>query len=220
MKYILVVRGQVVWGPIEWNRRIFENELREEADITTSLPDFKNDTAQIPFEDGVRIMAVGDIDIPSYHALAESLEGPFWNLGGDVATAYFKKKTLPLEQSKPNYKLVVSDLRWQQESSTVSVNIRGTTVSVSTARGERDQWNALYAVGIPKTWKFGEQWLDLEVEDFKTVASAIHDYIQPLYDEERRLYGLIDSAATLQDLIDIENDPTLKKWDINGKHGI
>lgn len=215
MQYILVINGQVVWGPVEWNRRIFELEIETEAGISTSLPDRKPDASVITIGDGIRIMPVAHLNRPSYHLLAETLEGPFWTFG-DVAECEYRVVPLPVEQAKPNFKQSVATLRWKQEFKKVTIDIKGNTVEVSAARDVRDQWGMLYAVGIPKTWKFGSVWLELDREDFLNIATAIDTYIQSLYDEELRLSRLIDEATTTQDLIDIESDPTIKEWSNNG----
>lgn len=217
MEYILVNGGTIVWGPTQWNRRIFELEILEEFDISISLPQTKNDTTPINIGDLGKIVAVGACTMPEFHPLTETLDGPIWNFSKDVAEFTYTKRQLTVEEAKPNYTSAITNSRWKYEISGTTANIQGIDVEISTSRNNRNMWAIMYSLGAPKSWKFkGDVWIDLTAEDMKTLAEAVHTHVQGSYDEERRLHELVANAQYISDLLDIEQDSVLLEWKNNG----
>lgn len=212
MQYILVNEGQVVWGPTEWNRNVFQSEVEREVGIIAVLPQMKTDNETITLGNSAKIMAAAPRSTPTYHPLHETLAGPFWSFGGDVAEYWYEVQTLSLETAKPNYDAWIAKQRWERELDGTTATVGGLTVKISTKREDRDQWSILYALGNTKTWKFAEGWVELSKDDFKTIADAIHNHVQQAYDTELRLLNAVSAAETISDLLVVEQDDTIQLW--------
>lgn len=212
MQYILVNNGQVVWGPTEWNRNVFQSEVEREVGIIAVLPQMKTDNEIITLGNSAKIMAALPRSTPSYHPLHETLVGPLWSFAGEVAEYWYDVQELPVTVAKPNYNSWVAKQRWERELDGVVVTVGGTAVKVSTKREDRDQWAILYALGNTKNWKFAEGWIELTKEDFKTIADAIHNHVQDAYDTELRLMNAVSAAETIEDLLAVEQDATIQEW--------
>lgn len=212
MQYILVNEGQVVWGPTEWNRNVFQSEVEREVGIVAVLPQVKTDSEVITLGNSAKIMAAVPRAKPTYHPLHETLAGPFWSFSGDVAEYWYDVQELPVSLAKPNYIAWVAGQRWERELDGTSVTIGGLAVKVSTKREDRDQWAILYALGTTKNWKFAEGWVELTKADYKTIADAIHTHVQGAYDNELRLLDAINEAESVSDLLAVEQDATIQQW--------
>jgi hypothetical protein len=109
-----------------------------------------------------------------------------------------------LEINKNNLKKSISD-----ERSTIQnevLNYKGNNIVAN----EKNKINLLVKNSISSEsfyWKFINSHQLLSTEEVNTLLNLLDNYTQECYNEEARLYSLVDEIANIDDLISIELSP-------------
>ena len=109
-----------------------------------------------------------------------------------------------LEEVKELRKQEVSPYRREKESTTISVNLNGTSVEVSTSREERLLLaSKLAASPGPHNFKFSNTWLEITIEQLQTIVSEIDVKVQEAFDWELSKLQEIDACETIDSVYDV-----------------
>ena len=109
-----------------------------------------------------------------------------------------------LEEVKELRKQEVSPYRREKENTTISVNLNGTSVEVSTSREERLLLaSKLAASPGPHNFKFSNTWLEITTEQLQTIVSEIDVKVQEAFDWELSKLQEIDACETIESVYDV-----------------
>ena len=109
-----------------------------------------------------------------------------------------------LEEVKELRKQEVSPYRREKENTTISVNLNGTSVEVSTSREERLLLaSKLSAAPGPHNFKFKNTWLEITTEQLQTIVSEIDVKVQEAFDWELSKLQEIDACETIDSVYDV-----------------
>ena len=109
-----------------------------------------------------------------------------------------------LEEVKELRKQEVSPYRREKENTTISVNLNGTSVEVSTSREERLLLaSKLSAAPGPHNFKFSNTWLEITTEQLQTIVSEIDVKVQEAFDWELSKLQEIDACETIESVYDV-----------------
>ena len=203
MFFALVHNNFVSIGPRLWNKLLFEEALKEECEVTYTLPT-RNDEG-IPFiiASNIMILPVVSLPEPSFNSKIQRLDGPYWVLTNTKAQMSFTVTDLPIEAVKNQLKVIVANNRYTKEVGGIKMTIQDIEVSIDTARGSREIFfNAYNSMEPSETinWKFPECWLTLTKDELGSIVVAGKLHIQTCFDWERNKDQEIDAAQTLQAL--------------------
>jgi hypothetical protein len=204
MQFVLVSNNQLLLGPMPWNFRMFESSLKEDLGIALQLPVQKTDDTSIEIAQDVRILSVSMLPNPEYNPRTQGLHGPFFDYVTDPTKAigHYEVMNLPVDAVKNFMLAEVAANRYKQEIAGVQVVIQGTTLNVTTNRGDRD----IYAQGLllgstGAQWKFpGGVWMTLTNAELQTIVQAIMTHVQTAFNWETTKGTEINSKTTLVDL--------------------
>ena len=109
-----------------------------------------------------------------------------------------------LEEVKELRNQEVSPYRREKENTTISVNLNGTSVEVSTSREERLLLaSKLSAAPGPHNFKFSNTWLEITIEQLQTIVSEIDVKVQEAFDWELSKLQEIDACETIDSVYDV-----------------
>lgn len=210
--FVIVSQGYVIDGPKPWSFRAFEYTLKNELEITYSLPTVKNNNEPIVINNDVKIL-YARYDMPPYNPKIEYLDGPFWTFSSTEAVGTFQVKPADVEWVKTELKKQLAYNRWAREESSTTAVIQGHTLTIDTRRGFRDiflQKYQLMADVDTVAWKFPEMWLTLTKADLGIALQAIVVHIETHFNWEAGVSATIDACTTLAELdaVDIGNPVT------------
>ncbi len=197
MKYVLVQNNEtVILGPIFWNFRMFQSELRDEFDLEVSIPQSNEGVYKI--NEGFSIIPVEET-VPSHNTKIEQLAGPFYTFTDTLATASYNVVPKSIESVKSELKTIVASNRYGKEVAGTKVTIQGKEISVSTTRGDRDIFLQALQLGADgKNWKFDEGFFVLSIAELQSIVGAIVGTVQGAFDWEASKINEIDSAESLE----------------------
>lgn len=208
------LNNQVIIGPrANWHQPLFQHAVTEEFEME-SIDEVVTIPPLPPAESGtligtnLKFYKVQDIGIVGvYNPVIHNLNGPFFNFpeGVGLVEQYSVPIDKPIDIVKQELIAQVADYRWQLESGGTTVTLQGLTVSVSTARGERDIFaQALLLGSNDGNWKFPEGWLTLSNTDLGTIVSTIMAWVQAAFTWEEGKVSEINACTTLSALAAIE----------------
>lgn len=201
--FVIVHNDFVIKGPNEWNKKRFEEVLREECEINYTL-DFRNDSrVPIIISDTVKILPTIGTPEPEYNPRIQHLIGPYWNFTESGAEISFVPEFLPLDTVKGQLKDSITNYRYTKETRGIKLTIQDTEVTIDTARGSRDIFLQAYLT-LSDTdtlnWKFPETWIVLSKADLGTIVNAGRNHIQTCFNWELDFHSRVDAQTTLNDL--------------------
>jgi hypothetical protein len=204
--YALIQNNQIKVGPRDYNPGFF-NQFFENNNINFEAPVSYDSQESIVIDNDTKIVFVNDLVNPVYDPLTEQLAGPFWDTSTTPVTGEYQVADRSLDAIKNDLKAKVSEIRYNKESSGITVEIQNTPVALDTTRDSRHIWfQSLLLLPDNSTQNFkfnNQQWLELSKADIQTIVQAIVDHVQSAFDWEAAKVIEIDTADTKQKLKDI-----------------
>jgi len=208
--YVLTLNDQVLLGPMDWNARMFNSEIRDALEdaglsfdgFTDLLPSDKTKVPLSLLGGVIRIREYTDV-YPERNPKIHDYNGPYWSFTDSVATASFTVNDKSLDMVRGELKQAVAAARYAREITGVKVTIQGTEVSVDTARGSRDifvQQLLLLPDDGTVAWKFPEAWLTLTKADLGACVASGVAHVQAAFNWEQGKVALIEACSTLAEL--------------------
>lgn len=201
--FVIVYNDHVILGPMRWNRFRFENEIAEECEVVTTLPN-RNDTFDaITVAENIRILPIQGTENPAYNPTIETLHGPFWQFTDTHAISSYVVVQLPIEAVQNQLKAAAAEERWRREVGGFDLELQARTVQIDTARGARDAYAQQYMLLADSdlvNWKFPSCWLTLTRAELGTIALNVTAHVNAVFAWEVEKISEIDACSTLEEL--------------------
>lgn len=210
--YAVVYKGNVIVGPMEWNRAIFTGSLSKEG-VDVTLPRVAPETLPYVINEDSKICLVNE-NRSEMNPMVEYYYGPIWDITGDIAIANYDVMDSPVEFAKVNFKNQAADERYKKEISGTTINIQNTEVTIDTTRDGRNIFVQKYSLmndNETVNWKFPQGWLTLTKTELGSIVAAGASHIQTVFDWEKSINDQIDAATTKEQLLAIQILPVVEE---------
>jgi len=202
--FVLVHKNKVLVGPMKWHPSMFAGALKK-IGIDAGFPRYAPKNLPLIVDSNTKVYEVSMTYTP-HNSRIEYLEGPVWDFSGEKAVGSHLVKDRDIDYVKRNLIGDSAVARYNKEDSTVNVTVQGQNLVVSTSRESRSSLSLLLST-IDNTCNYKSKnniWIAATKNDLTVIATAINNYIQDLYDEEKDLVQRITQCSTLAELADIE----------------
>ena len=208
MEIALIHNNSLELGPMGFNVRYINSEI-EDLEVEERISPQSYTDLPIHFSDNkthlLPIEKVVPENDPKYHNIGNFT----WEIIKENDVPVKVLLTYPiidktLEEVKELRKQEVSPYRREKENTTISVNLNGTSVEVSTSREERLLLaSKLSAAPGPHNFKFSNTWLEITTEQLQTIVSEIDVKVQEAFDWELSKLQEIDACETIESVYDV-----------------
>jgi hypothetical protein len=203
--YVVTYNDQVLLGPIPWNSRMFMSVIESDTDLKVNILQSDKDSLPLDFGNGIMVRLCHEVR-PIINTKIETYDGPFWSFTDDLGTATYTPRNKPIDIVRSELREQVAAERWNKEISGTKATIQGQEVSISTARGVRDNLIQQYSIlseSDTVNWKFPEGWITLSKANLKLCVDACNAHVQQAFTWEQSKVDEINNAADLQALDNI-----------------
>jgi len=215
MEIALIHDNQLILGPVGFNVRMINSELRdfEIEDFVTSQ---SYQDLPIHFDDGLTHLLPLEKVIPDIDPKYQKIGNFQWeivkenNIPTKVVLTYPSiDKTL--EEVKELRNQEVSPARKEKENTVITITLydeesptTGTEIEVSTSREERVLLaSKLSATPGPHNFKFRNTWKQISADQLKYIISEIDTAVQGAFDWELSKLQEIDACQTIDEVYDV-----------------
>lgn len=221
--YVIVQNKQtVLLGPMPWRQRMFQseiNDLHDQGEITVKYEILPVENGYVNLGEGIEIFPVFDTPLPEHDNVYETVAGPFWNFGNNIASPSWNVVPVDINVSKTMLKNLAASERYKKEIKGTKTTVQGKEVTLDTSRNGRLIFsNASNISDVGTTnWKFPEGWLNITKAQLGTIVSVGTAYIQAQFDWEANISSQVDAATNVEELkaiVIVEPSPAGK-----GSHG-
>lgn len=205
MEIALINNDSLILGPMGFNVRYINSEL-EDLEVEERISPQSYTNLPIHFSDGETHLVLIEKNIPEHNPQYHNIGNFSWEIIKEndipvkvLLTHPITDKTL--EEVKELKKQEVAPYRREKENSTISVDLDGTQVEVSTSREERLLLaSKLAATPESHNFKFKNTWLEVTAEHLQTIVSEIDLKVQEAFDWELAKLQEIDACETIDDV--------------------
>lgn len=208
MEIALINNNSLILGPMGFNVRYINSEL-EDLEVEERISPQSYTNLPIHFSDNETHLILIEKDVPSHDAKYHNIGNFTWEIIKENGVPVKVLLTYPitdktLEEIKELRKQEVSPYRREKENTTISVNLNGTSVEVSTSREERLLLaSKLSAAPGLHNFKFSNTWLEITTEQLQTIMSEIDVKVQEAFDWELSKLQEIDACETIESVYDV-----------------
>ena len=208
MEIALIHNDSLELGPMGFNVKYINSEL-EDLEVEERISPQSYTDLPIHFSDGLthllpieRVVPEND---PKYHNIGNFT----WEVIKENEVPVKVVLTYPvidktLEEVKELRKQEVSPYRREKENTTITLDINGTSVEVSTSREERLMLTSkLSAAPGPHNFKFANTWLEVSTEELQYILNQIDVKVQEAFDWELTKLQEIDACTTIDEVYDV-----------------
>lgn len=208
MEIALINNNSLILGPMGFNVRYINSEL-EDLEVEERISPQSYTDLPIHFSDNETHLVLIEKVVPENDTKYHNIGNFTWEITKENDVPVKVLLTYPiidktLEEVKELRKQEVSPYRREKESTTISVNLNGTSVEVSTSREERLLLaSKLAASPGPHNFKFSNTWLEITIEQLQTIVSEIDVKVQEAFDWELSKLQEIDACETIDSVYDV-----------------
>lgn len=208
MEIALINKDSLILGPMGFNVRMINFDL-EDLEIEDRITPQSYTDLPIHFSDNETHLVLIEKIIPEHDPKYHNVGNFTWEIIKENNTPTKVVLTYPiinktLEEVKNIRKLEIAPCRREKENTTITVNLNGTQVEVSTSREERLLLaSKLAASPGPHNYKFINTWLEVTTEQLQTIVSEIDVKVQEAFDWELAKLQEIDACVTINDVYDV-----------------
>ena len=208
MEIALINNNSLILGPMGFNVRYINSEL-EDLEVEERISPQSYTDLPIHFSDNETHLVLIEKVVPENDTKYHNIGNFTWEIIKENDVPVKVLLTYPiidktLEEVKELRKQEVSPYRREKESTTISVNLNGTSVEVSTSREERLLLaSKLAASPGPHNFKFSNTWLEITIEQLQTIVSEIDVKVQEAFDWELSKLQEIDACETIDSVYDV-----------------
>jgi len=189
---------------MRWNRYRFENQIQEECEVSSTLPDRNDNFDAIIVSEQVKILPIQGTSDPVFNSRIEYLHGPFWEFTDKVAIQSYTVEKYNIDAVKNFLKAETSNQRWikQNQLTSVTVGINNDSHVFSTDEKTRTALQQALLSGLESlNWKFNtDKWVTLSSADVQSALNQIITHIQTCFDWEMNKIAEIDACTTHEEL--------------------
>lgn len=208
MEFALIHNNQLILGPIGFNVRMINSELEDlELDDRISPQSYTN--LPIHFSDGLTHLVEIEKVVPEHDLKYHNVGNFTWEIVEENNTPVRVRTTFEigdktLEEVKEIRKQEVSPYRKEKENTTISLEVNGTVVEVSTSREERLVIaSKLSSSSGPYNYKFKNTWLEITKKNLQSVLFEIDKVVQEAFDWELAKIQEIDACTTIDEVYNV-----------------
>lgn len=208
MEIALINNNSLILGPMGFNVRYINSEL-EDLEVEERISPQSYTDLPIHFSDNETHLVLIEKVVPENDTKYHNIGNFTWEITKENDVPVKVLLTYPiidktLEEVKELRKQEVSPYRREKENTTISVNLNGTSVEVSTSREERLLLaSKLSAAPGPHNFKFSNTWLEITTEQLQTIVSEIDVKVQEAFDWELSKLQEIDACETIESVYDV-----------------
>ena len=208
MEIALIHNNSLELGPMGFNVKYINADLEDlEVEERISPQSYKD--LPIHFSDGLTHLLPIEKVVPEHDPKYQNVGNFNWEIIKEddtpvkvVLTYAIGDKTL--EEVKALRKQEVAPYRKEKENTTITLDINGTSVEVSTSREERVLLaSKLSAAPGPHNFKFANTWLGVTSENLQYIVSEIDKVVQEAFDWELAKLQEIDACETIDEVYDV-----------------
>ena len=210
MEIALIHNNSLELGPMGFNVKYINADL-EDLEVEERISPQSYTELPIHFSDGLTHLLPIEKVIPEHDPKYHNIGNFTWEIIEDIEddipikvifTYPIVDKTL--EEVKVIRKQEVSPYRREKENTTITLDINGTSVQVSTSREERVLLaSKLSAAPGPHNFKFANTWLEVSTENLQYIISEIDKIVQAAFDWELAKLQEIDACETIDEVYDV-----------------
>ena len=203
--FVITYNNNVILGPMKWNARRFTEVIKDDCEITVTLPS----TNELYYEvnDEIKIWPVQGTTNPEYNSKIEYLNGPFYEYRDGVAISSMVVEQLPLTAAQNFAKQSISDARWVIQNSGVQVTINGVEYTFASDLQTKSTFHHYITSNIETVnWKINQDtWIVLSKSDIQTIFNSIVSHVQSAFDwEATKLSEIISSTPETLPTLNLE----------------
>ena len=208
MEIALINNNSLILGPMGFNVRYIKSDL-EDLEVEERISPQSYTDLPIHFSDNETHLVLIEKVVPENDTKYHNIGNFTWEIIKENEVPVKVLLTYPiinktLEEVKELRKQEVSPYRREKENTTISVNLNGTSVEVSTSREERLLLaSKLSAAPGPHNFKFKNTWLEITTEQLQTIVSEIDVKVQEAFDWELSKLQEIDACETIESVYDV-----------------
>lgn len=205
MEIALINNNSLILGPMGFNVRYINSEL-EDLEVEERINPQSYTDLPIHFSDNETHLLPIEKVVPEHDSQYHNVGNFTWEIIKEDNTPVKVVLTYPitdktLEEVKELRKQEVAPYRREKENTTITVDLNGASVEVSTSREERLLLaSKLAAAPGPHNFKFRNTWLEVTTEQLQTIISEIDIKVQEAFDWELSKLQEIDACETIDDV--------------------
>jgi hypothetical protein len=208
MEIALIHNNSLELGPMGFNVKYINADL-EDLEVEERISPQSYTDLPIHFSDRLTHLLPLERVVPEHDPKYQNVGNFTWeiieedNIPVKVRITYeIGDKTL--EEIKALRKQEVAPYRKEKENTTITLDINGTSVDVSTSREERVLLaSKLSAAPTSCNYKFLSGWLEVTAENLQYIVSEIDKVVQAAFDWELAKLQEIDACETIDEVYDV-----------------
>jgi len=205
MEIALIHNNSLELGPMGFNVKYINADL-EDLEVEERISPQSYTDLPIHFSDGLTHLLPIEKVIPENDPKYHNIGNLTWEIIEEDGTPVKVRFTYAignktLEEVKALRKQEVAPYRREKENTTITLDINGTSVQVSTSREERVLLaSKLSAAPASCNYKFLSGWLEVNTENLQYIVSEIDKVVQAAFDWELAKLQEIDACETIDEV--------------------
>ena len=206
--YVVKYKERIVLGIIPWNHQYIQDVMRNRYRMTIELPYLEPESTEFPYvvNDDITIYPANEDRDPNINPMIQQYYGPTWEFLENNVIAHYEIQPLDLHAAQSNYRARAAAYRYDKEVAGTKITINSVEYNIETDRSSRSKYAEKYimlADNQTVNWKFAYQWVILSKQDIQNIVQAIDTHVQGAFDWELSMINTINSATSLEDLLNI-----------------
>lgn len=208
MEIALIHNNSLELGPMGFNVKYINADL-EDLEVEERISPQSYTDLPIHFSDGLTHLLPIEKVVPEHDPKYHNIGNLAWEIIEEDGTPVKVVFAYPivdktLEEVKIIRKQEVSPYRREKENTTITLDINGNSVQVSTSREERVLLaSKLSAAPTSCNYKFLSGWLEVTTENLQYIISEIDKVVQEAFDWELAKLQEIDACETIDEVYDV-----------------
>ena len=205
MEIALIHNNSLELGPMGFNVKYINADL-EDLEVEERISPQSYTDLPIHFSDGLTHLLPIEKVVPEHDPKYHNIGNLTWEIVEEDNIPVKVRFTYPivdktLEEVKVIRKQEVAPYRREKENSTITLDIHGNSVQVSTSREERVLLaSKLSAAPASCNYKFLSGWLEVTTENLQTIITVIDAKVQEAFDWELAKLQEIDACTTIDEV--------------------
>ena len=208
MEIALIHNNSLELGPMGFNVKYINADL-EDLEVEERISPQSYTDLPIHFSDGLTHLLPIEKVVPEHDPKYHNIGNLTWEIVEEDNIPVKVRFTYPivdktLEEVKVIRKQEVAPYRREKENTTITLDINGNSVQVSTSREERVLLaSKLSAAPASCNYKFLSGWLEVTTENLQTIITVIDAKVQEAFDWELAKLQEIDACTTIDEVYDV-----------------
>lgn len=205
MEIALIHNNSLELGPMGFNVKYINADL-EDLEVEERISPQSYTDLPIHFSDGLTHLLPIEKVVPEHDPKYHNIGNLTWEIVEEDNIPVKVRFTYPivdktLEEVKVIRKQEVAPYRREKENTTITLDINGNSVQVSTSREERVLLaSKLSAAPASCNYKFLSGWLEVTTENLQTIITVIDAKVQEAFDWELAKLQEIDACTTIDEV--------------------